>query len=82
VKGAWTDLKKGEIWMLAESRKPEGRMHFAGEHTSIWSGWMNGALESGRRAATEIIGQPSVTAMIGQLYRMNRARFFGRSLRA
>jgi len=33
---------------------PEGRVHFAGEHTSPWSGWMEGALESGLRAAREV----------------------------
>jgi monoamine oxidase len=35
-------------------RRPEGRIHFAGEHTSPWAGWMNGAIESGLRAAHEI----------------------------
>lgn len=35
--------------------RPEGRVHFAGEHTSRWNAWMQGALESGRRAATEIL---------------------------
>lgn len=34
---------------------PCGRLFFAGEHTSIrWQGYMNGAIESGRRAAFEI----------------------------
>ncbi|HEY0035964.1 MAG TPA: FAD-dependent oxidoreductase, partial [Longimicrobium sp.] len=32
---------------------PEGRVHFAGDHTSTSPGWMNGALESGLRAADE-----------------------------
>lgn len=41
------------IWL--PSRKPEGRVHFAGEHTSVWFGWQNGALESGERAAQEIV---------------------------
>ena len=32
-----------------------GRIFFAGEHTSVkWQGYMNGAVESGRRAAEEI----------------------------
>ena len=36
--------------------RPFGRLFFAGEHTSIrWQGYMNGAVESGRRAAEEII---------------------------
>lgn len=33
---------------------PEGRVHFAGEHTSVHRASMNGALESGVRAATEV----------------------------
>jgi monoamine oxidase len=33
---------------------PEGRVHFAGDHTSTSPGWMNGALESGLRAAEEV----------------------------
>jgi monoamine oxidase len=33
---------------------PEGRIHFAGEHTSPWQAWMEGALESGERAAAEV----------------------------
>jgi monoamine oxidase len=33
---------------------PEGRVHFAGEHTSPWPGWMQGALQSGCRCANEI----------------------------
>lgn len=36
-------------------RRPAGRIVFAGEHTSIESqGYMNGAIESGLRAATEV----------------------------
>jgi len=35
--------------------RPAGRIFFAGEHTSIkWQGYMNGAVESGLRAAAEI----------------------------
>jgi monoamine oxidase len=35
--------------------RPFGRLFFAGEHTSLrWQGYMNGAIESGRRAAEEI----------------------------
>lgn len=36
-------------------RRPAGRVVFAGEHTSIkWEGFMNGAIESGQRAAAEV----------------------------
>ncbi len=31
-----------------------GRIHFAGEHTAVWQGYMNGAVESGLRVAAEI----------------------------
>jgi monoamine oxidase len=35
--------------------RPHGRVLFAGEHTSIrWQGYMNGAVESGQRAAAEV----------------------------
>ena len=35
--------------------RPHGRVLFAGEHTSIkWQGYMNGAVESGLRAAAEV----------------------------
>ena len=35
--------------------RPCGRLFFAGEHTSLqWQGYMNGAVESGRRAAAEV----------------------------
>lgn len=35
--------------------RPAGRVMFAGEHTSLrWQGYMNGAIESGRRAAAEV----------------------------
>ena len=36
--------------------RPVGPLHFAGEHTAgPWSGLMEGALRSGRRAATELL---------------------------
>jgi monoamine oxidase len=36
----------------------EGRIHFAGEHCSLHHAWIQGALESGIRAATEIDDAP------------------------
>jgi monoamine oxidase len=35
--------------------RTEGRLHFAGEHTSPWPGWMEGALWSAERAFQEIL---------------------------
>jgi len=40
--------------------KPEGRIHFAGEHCSLYHAWIQGALESGIRAAREIHAAPVV----------------------
>jgi monoamine oxidase len=42
------------IQHLPHIAKPEGRIYFAGEHTSPWNGWMQGALHSGERVAQEI----------------------------
>ncbi|MGM7700709.1 flavin monoamine oxidase family protein [Pseudalkalibacillus sp. Hm43] len=35
-------------------KQPEGRLHFAGEHTSSFHGWIEGAIESGVRTAFEV----------------------------
>ncbi len=40
----------------SELAMPEGPIHSAGEQISGARGWMNGALESGLRAAAEIHG--------------------------
>ena len=37
---------------------PEGRIHFAGEHASLTHAWIQGAIESGLRAAHEIHEAP------------------------
>ncbi|MGV3615868.1 MAG: flavin monoamine oxidase family protein [Fimbriimonas sp.] len=34
---------------------PEGRVHFAGEHTAMWTGLIEGAFESGERVSAEIV---------------------------
>ena len=39
---------------LAAALAAQRRYGVAGEHTSAWHGWMNGALESGNRAAAEV----------------------------
>jgi monoamine oxidase len=35
-------------------RQPVGRVHLAGEHTDTYTGYMEGAVRSGRRVAAEI----------------------------
>jgi monoamine oxidase len=55
ARGAYSILKPREMFsLLPHVARPEGRVHFAGEHASAWPGWMQGALESGNRAAKEI----------------------------
>ncbi len=55
-RGAFAVFHPGQMTtMMPGIGEPEGRIHFAGEHTSAWMGWMEGALESGARAAREVI---------------------------
>jgi monoamine oxidase len=55
-KGSFTVQKPGQLRYLETLAKQEGRIHFAGEHTSRWTGWMQGALESAQRVVREIAG--------------------------
>ena len=63
ARGAYAYFEPGQMTtLLPIAQRPEGRIHFAGEHTSAWHGWMNGALESGNRAAAEVNDAESVAA--------------------
>jgi len=53
-RGAFTVTRAGEFQHLAHVATPQGRVHFAGEHASPWPGWIQGALHSGLRAASEV----------------------------
>jgi monoamine oxidase len=55
-RGAWAQYNVGQIRNISLNARPEGRIHFAGEHTSCWNGWMQGALESAHRVIREING--------------------------
>ncbi|HXQ74726.1 MAG TPA: FAD-dependent oxidoreductase [Pyrinomonadaceae bacterium] len=50
-RGAWAFVGLTDF---ATAVVPDGRIHFAGEHLSAWSSWMQGALSSGLRAVKEI----------------------------
>jgi len=53
--GAFALFDPGQQTLLHdEIVKPEGRIHFAGEHASLYHAWIQGALESGLRAAIAI----------------------------
>lgn len=59
ARGDYAWFKPGQMTsLLPHIARPEGRVHFAGEHTSPWTGWMQGALESGIRAAREVNEAP------------------------
>jgi monoamine oxidase len=55
-RGSFALHTPGQIGFLDTLAAVEGRIHFAGEHTSPWTGWMQGALESARRVVREING--------------------------
>ncbi len=57
TKGSYSYWKVGQYTKFAGiEREPEAACHFAGEHTSIdFQGYLNGAVESGQRAASEIL---------------------------
>jgi monoamine oxidase len=61
TKGSYSYWKVGQYTQFAgiEGRPegPNGTCHFCGEHTSIdFQGYLNGAVETGQRAAGEILG--------------------------
>ena len=51
ARGAWADTNWGRLHKVFRA---EGRLHFAGDHLSTASSWMQGALESGNRVAREV----------------------------
>ncbi len=53
--GAYLQFLPGQLYDLKPHfARPEGRIHFAGDHTSHLPGWMQGAISSGHRVAAEI----------------------------
>ncbi|WP_289139163.1 flavin monoamine oxidase family protein [uncultured Brevibacillus sp.] len=57
--GAFTMFKPlQETGIGSYIEKPEGRVHFAGEHASDYHGWIQGAIQSAVRAASEINSIP------------------------
>jgi monoamine oxidase len=54
-KGGWAyPTEEQEKKLFPELGKSEGKIYFAGDHTSKTRGWLQGALESGLNAAKEI----------------------------
>jgi monoamine oxidase len=59
-RGAWAFAGMGNLILFAN---PEGRIHFAGEHLSFHSSWMQGALESAAAAIKMIHEAPDTRAV-------------------
>jgi monoamine oxidase len=56
--GAWAYFNPGTVTkFLPAMFQPRGRVHFCGEHTSVTARGMEGAIESGERAAGEVAQQ-------------------------
>jgi monoamine oxidase len=66
-KGAFAFMKPNEFkWMWPAARRAEGRVHFAGEHTSVWFAFQNGAFESAERCVQEVLhASGEATAALG-----------------
>ncbi|MFF5812356.1 FAD-dependent oxidoreductase [Peribacillus butanolivorans] len=57
--GAFSMVKLGqETDLFPYIPTPEGRVHFAGEHTSTLPAWIEGAVQSGIRVAHEVTSLP------------------------
>jgi monoamine oxidase len=55
ARGAYAWYAPGDmVAFLPDLARPDGRIHFAGDHTSLLPGWIEGAIESGARVAEEI----------------------------
>ena len=55
ARGAYGIAQAGDLFRWkGRIAAPEGRVHFAGEHTSEYAAWIEGAVRSGHRAATEV----------------------------
>jgi monoamine oxidase len=54
--GDWAVWHPGQITAFSQViGKPHGRLHFCGEHTAVSNRGMEGAMESGERAALEVV---------------------------
>lgn len=54
--GDWAVWQPGQVTAFARDiAKPHGRIHFCGEHTAVSNRGMEGAMESGERAALEVL---------------------------
>lgn len=55
TQGAWPVFLADQTHLIGDFQRAEGRVFFAGDHTSLHSAWMQGALESAHFAVAELI---------------------------
>jgi monoamine oxidase len=56
-RGTWMAPRPGRLSSWSEVQAPQGRIAFAGADIATrWVGWIDGAIESGARAARQLIG--------------------------
>lgn len=60
--GTWATFRAGQFATYEKAlARPEGRVHFTGSHTATrWRAFIDGAIESGKRGASEILDVASV----------------------
>ncbi len=78
VRGSYAAFGPGQLTSFYGSLgAAEGPVHFAGEHTSVYSqGFLNGGVESGDRAAAEVLHELGVQPPPGLLRARRAARSF------
>lgn len=55
ARGAFVVFQPGQMSSIHEDIvRPEGRVHFAGEHASLLHRWVEGAVESALRSTREV----------------------------
>ncbi|WP_418059367.1 flavin monoamine oxidase family protein [Pimelobacter simplex] len=61
--GTWATFRAGQFAKFEQAlARPEGRVHFTGSHTATrWRAFIDGAIESGKRGAGELLAQQSHT---------------------
>ncbi len=82
--GSYACYRPGQAAFSGLEGEAEGRLHFCGEHTSVdFQGYMEGALETGVRAADEVLtalGRP-LPQLLQRLVEARRPSRFGRRMR-
>ncbi len=70
-KGTWLALRPGQAPDLARVETQWGVFHLAGaDFAAVWSGWVDGAIESGRTTAAEV--DAALTAQQGHVAKLRR----------